>query len=71
MPTDDKPALRSATGMLALIVGLALYCFLVAGLGDFVAPFGLFAEVVYYLAAGIVWIFPAIRLIRWMNAGER
>jgi len=67
MPVDERPANRSATGMFAFLAGLVAYCFLVAAIGDFVAPLGLFAETLYYGVAGVVWIFPAIRLIRWMN----
>lgn len=68
-PERTRPSPRSLIGIIGFILGLTLYALLASVLSDLVAPFGLVAEVFYYALAGTLWIFPALRLIRWMNAG--
>lgn len=55
---------RSPLAGLAIIVGLAVYVVAVVTLADFV-PNHVLAETVYYLVAGIAWIWPAVSVIGW------
>ena len=64
---QNKPSPRSGIGMLILIVGLTLYAFLAAGIGNLLDDFGLTIQMIYYLIAGIVWIFPVKKLLQWMG----
>ena len=64
---QNKPSSRSGIGMLILIVGLTLYAFLAAAIGEQLEDFGLAVQMIYYLIAGIVWIFPVKKLLQWMG----
>jgi hypothetical protein len=63
------PRARKALGLLALLVGLAVYAAIASKLSD-VLPASELVRVPYYLAAGLLWIWPALRLIRWMQARD-
>ncbi|MBL4788196.1 MAG: DUF2842 domain-containing protein [Kordiimonadaceae bacterium] len=65
--TPQRPATRSLTGMLILIIGLTAYAFLIAAIGDLMVDWHLAILSVYYLITGVAWIFPVGKLLRWMN----
>ncbi len=67
---NDKPSNRSFIGMFVMIVGLTLYAFAAAALGDYLIDWPVAVQVIYYLIAGILWIFPAKRLLYWMGNKE-
>ncbi|WP_417458676.1 DUF2842 domain-containing protein [Kordiimonas sp.] len=67
----DKPAARSLWGMLALIFGLMAYAFLAGGIGSMLNESSLIIQTIYYLVAGILWIFPARKILEWMGRGKR
>jgi hypothetical protein len=55
---------RSVVSGLLIVLGLAAYAVLVATVSLWV-PRHWAAELVFYLAAGLLWIWPAARLIAW------
>ena len=59
--------LRILAGTLLLIVALAVYAALVVAAVTRLLPDRLLIDMVFYAAAGILWIWPAARLTRWMN----
>jgi hypothetical protein len=59
--------LRILAGTLLLIVGLAVYAALVVAVVTRLLPDRLLIDMVFYAAAGILWIWPAARLTRWMS----
>jgi predicted membrane channel-forming protein YqfA (hemolysin III family) len=59
--------LRILFGMLGLILGLAIYALLVMRLAIAVLPENRLVEAIFYLVTGIVWIFPAAKLTKWMQ----
>jgi membrane protein implicated in regulation of membrane protease activity len=59
--------LRILAGMVFLILGLAVYAALVVAIVTRLLPGQTTADLVFYAAAGIAWIWPAARLTRWMN----
>ena len=59
--------LRILFGTLGLILGLGLYALLVMRLAIAVLPDNRIAEALFYLVTGIVWIFPAAKLTKWMQ----
>lgn len=65
----QRPSARSFIGMFAMIFGLAAYAFGAAALGDLIADWPLAIEFIYYMIAGVAWIYPAIKILRWMAAG--
>ena len=60
---------RSPLAGLAIIAGLVLYVIAVVTLAEFV-PDHVLAETVYYLVAGIVWIWPAVSVIGWARQDD-
>lgn len=59
---------RKALGCLALLGYLAIYALFAASVGVWLAPLlPTWAELVFYLIAGVVWIFPLKPLMRWMS----
>ena len=69
--SEHKPSARSASGMLILIVGLILYAFTAAAIGDTLIGSPLAIQTIFYTVAGIAWIFPVKKLLRWMDAGHK
>lgn len=63
----ERPALRSLIGMIGMIVGLTLYAFLAAGVGNLLSDMNLAIQMTYYLVVGLLWIIPAKKLIYWMG----
>lgn len=65
-----KMRTRKAVGCAALLAYLALYAAAAATLGAWLLPaLPPWAELVYYAAAGVIWIFPLKPLFAWMNRG--
>ncbi|NRA87943.1 MAG: DUF2842 domain-containing protein [Rhizobiales bacterium] len=59
---------RKLIGILAVIVYLTIYCFFAAALGEWlVLGNGVGWEITYFAIAGFIWIFPIIKLFRWMD----
>lgn len=59
---------RKAIGCFALLAYLGLYLAGAATLGAMLLPvLPAWAELVYYVLAGIVWVLPLRPLIAWMN----
>ncbi|TNE61878.1 MAG: DUF2842 domain-containing protein [Alphaproteobacteria bacterium] len=71
MSGAERPSVRSYVGMLILIVGLTLYAFAAAALGDLLIGWPILVQTLYYLVAGIVWIFPVKYLFGWIGKGKR
>lgn len=59
--------LRILFGTLGLVFGLACYALLVMALAVRVLPDYWAAELIFYTVTGIIWIYPAARLTRWMQ----
>lgn len=61
---------RKAVGCFVLLAYLGIYAIAAATLGAALLPLlpG-WAELVFYIAAGIVWVFPLKPLFGWMNRG--
>ncbi len=65
-----EPTLRIPLGVLGMLAGLALYALFVAWLADWIGQLHVLLQTVVYLVLGIVWIFPAYRLVIWMETGR-
>jgi len=64
--------LRKAVGCFALLAYIAIYAALAATLGAYLLPMLPFwAELAFYVIAGIIWIFPLKPLFGWMNRPDR
>ena len=60
---------RKAIGSLGILLILGFYAWLVVPASDHV-PKIWWAQLPFYVVAGIAWGLPVIPLIRWMNRGR-
>lgn len=60
--------LRILIGSLFLVLALAGYALAVTAAATRLLPQHWAVEAVFYAVAGIAWIFPAARLVVWMQA---
>lgn len=63
----SKPNPRNLIGLIILIIGLVLYAGFIGWLAEVIGEMPLAIELVYYVIAGIVWIFPVRHLMKWMT----
>lgn len=64
------PEKRGVVGMFLVLAVIALWAVIVA---SFSAPIGrlpVLVQLPIYIAAGIVWIFPAMPIMRWIVTGR-
>lgn len=63
-----EPRLKKLLGVSLLLPALGAYLLGAALLGAEI-PSRWYFEIPYYIAAGVLWAFPAIAFIRWMERG--
>ncbi len=61
---------RKITGLLALLILLALYSLLCMYIAVNFLPESKIAELIYYPVVGIIWIFPAMKIVKWMQTQD-
>jgi uncharacterized protein YacL len=59
--------LRILFGTLGLVLGLGVYALLVMRLAIAIVPDQWAVQLVFYAVAGMLWIYPAAKLTRWMQ----
>jgi hypothetical protein len=66
-----KTRTRKAIGCAALLAYLALYAGAAGALGAALLPRApAWAALGYFVAAGVLWVFPLKPLFAWMNRGQ-
>ena len=61
---------RKAVGCFVLLAYIGIYAFLAASLGVALVPvLPVWAQLIFYAIAGIIWIFPLKPLFGWINRG--
>jgi len=61
---------RKAMGCFVLLAYLALYAGAAATIGAQLLPhLSGWAELIYFVVAGVIWVFPLRPLFAWMNRG--
>ena len=70
MTTPANPSWRKPVGMLLILLVLTIWCVVAVTLVDALS-LPIWAQVIVYLALGIawLWVFPARRMLRWMELG--
>ena len=58
---------RKAIGLLAFLAGIAVYVSLAIVVADLL-PDHWALDLLYFAVAGTLWVWPAARLVRWMQA---
>jgi Protein of unknown function (DUF2842) len=65
-----NPSWRKPVGVLAILLLIAIWAVLVASLSALVGTWPILAQSMFYLVAGIAWIFPLRPLLSWMEIGK-
>lgn len=60
--------LRKFVGLIVGLVGLVVYALAAVLLGGWIGQFSYVVELIWYVVAGVLWVPPAGRLVRWMQA---
>ncbi|HSG35532.1 MAG TPA: DUF2842 domain-containing protein [Sphingomonadaceae bacterium] len=66
----DRPTWRIPFGILALLVGLAIYAAGVMWASHWIGQLHVLLQAVLYLVLGIVWLVPLRRFLIWMETGR-
>lgn len=67
---SDGPSWRKPAGMGLILILIAIWATLIASLSHWVGNWPILAQTIFYLIAGIAWIFPLKPLLRWMELGK-
>ncbi len=70
IPKSPSPSWRKPAGMLAIMVLITVWVYLIVSLSDYIGQIHILAQAVVYLIAGIVWIAPLRPLMIWMETGS-
>jgi len=61
---------RKIIGLCILLILLVAYSFGAMLIAIHYLPESRWAELIYYPLAGVFWIFPAMKIVRWMQPPE-
>lgn len=66
------PSWRKPVGMLAILVLIGLWCVAAASLSSVVGAWHPLLQALFYLVAGIawIWVLPLRRMLAWMETGR-
>ena len=66
MQEELKPKWRNGAGMALILLVIALWSLAVLALSPWVEQLPKVLEMLFYVAAGIGWVFPVRPLLAWM-----
>jgi predicted membrane channel-forming protein YqfA (hemolysin III family) len=67
---NDQPSWRKPAGMLMIMVLITAWALIIVALSPWIERLPFVLEMLVYLVAGIIWIFPLKPLLRWMETGQ-
>jgi len=65
-----KPSWRKPAGMALILGGIAIWAIIVASFSGTIGRWPGIVQLIVYVFAGIVWIFPARPVLVWMETGR-
>jgi hypothetical protein len=65
-----EPTLRIPLGILALLVGLAVYAGVIVWASQWIGILPIWAQTALYLMLGVAWLLPLKRFLIWMETGR-
>lgn len=65
-----EPATRSVIGMFGVLALIAVWAVFVASFASQIARLWFPLQMLVYVVAGLVWIFPAMPIMRWIVTGR-
>lgn len=63
----NQPSWKKPVGMMLIILLIVVWAVIVASLSTVVGRWHILLQAVFYLVAGVAWIFPLKPLLRWME----
>ncbi len=60
--------MRKVVAMLILFAFIGLWIWAIATVGVWIADWNGWIQALFYLAAGVLWVFPLRPVFRWMNS---
>nr|WP_294846395.1 DUF2842 domain-containing protein [uncultured Sphingomonas sp.] len=63
----NEPSWKKPVGIFLIIALIIVWAVAVASLSNIVGKWHMLAQGVFYLIAGIAWVFPLKPLLRWME----
>ena len=66
----EKPTLRIPLGILALLLGLAVYLVGALALLPLIERLPVLLQALVYLVLGVAWLLPLRRFLIWMETGR-
>lgn len=64
------PSWRKPTGVLGILLFITVWAIAVASLSSWVGQWPALVQTIFYLIAGIAWIFPLKPALMWMETGK-
>ena len=61
---------RKIIGLIGLLALLAVYCAICVYVAVQFLPDSKWADVIFYPIVGVIWIFPAAKIVKWMQASS-
>jgi len=67
---EGRPSWRKPAGILIILAIIGVWCWAIASFSEQIGDWPGAVQVVFYVVAGIVWIFPVRPLLTWMEIGR-
>jgi len=67
---NERPNPRNLIGMIVMLLGLAIYGLIIAEVWTRMGDIPFLVEMIFYIFVGLIWLWPARALVRWMLAGN-
>ncbi|MCF8467605.1 MAG: DUF2842 domain-containing protein [Sneathiella sp.] len=61
---------RKIAGLAGLLALLVIYCLICLYIAVQFLPESKLAELIFYPFAGVIWIFPAMKIVKWMQSPQ-
>ena len=69
--TPSRPSWRKPAGIALILLLILVWAAIVVSLFELIRTLPWPAHLLYFLAAGILWVLPLKPLLRWMESGRR
>jgi hypothetical protein len=67
---EHKPSWRKPAGMLIILAVIAVWGFIIASFSTVIGTWPGIVQLILYVTAGIIWIFPMRPVLVWMETGR-
>ena len=67
---EFQPSWRKPFGMALIVAIIALWAFIIGSLNGYIGMLPIWAQLIIYAVAGIIWIMPLKPLLQWMETGR-